>query len=105
MIKDEALKKMRIITSFASFAKQPHSPQPQEALVTRSDSPNVNNDISLPALTKVHSTAKLDTGIKSEICAEFVEKEQIIAVHIENSGSIYCILLLNSNLNTVVLIT
>ena len=49
-----------------------------EALVTHSDGPSANSDISLPAVTEVHSTASLDTGNKSELCAEFVEKEQII---------------------------
>ena len=65
----EAVKKLRTITSFALFAHQSQLPQSQEALVTQSDGPSVNSDISLPAVTEVHSTARLDTGNKSEyIC-------------------------------------
>ena len=66
---------MRTITSFASFNQQYHSPQSQEALVTQSDGPSVNRDTFFPAVTEVRSTASLDTGDKSRICAEFVEKE------------------------------
>ena len=65
------------MTTFATFAQQSHS-QSQEALVTQSHGPRVNSDISLLAVTKVQSTASLDKGNKSEICAEFVEKEQIV---------------------------
>ena len=39
---------------------------------------SVNSDKSLPAIPEVHLTARLGTGNKSEICAEFVEKEQVI---------------------------
>ena len=46
--------------------------------MTQSDGPSVNSDISLPSLTEVYSTASLDSSNKSEICAEFAEKEQII---------------------------
>ena len=67
ILKDEAVKKMRTLTSFASFAQQSHLAKSQEALVTPSDAPSVNSDISLPAVTEVHSTASLDTGNNSEI--------------------------------------
>ena len=32
----------------------------------QSDGPSVNGDISLPAVTEVHSTASLDTGKKAK---------------------------------------
>ena len=46
--------------------------------MTQSDGLSVNSDISLSSLTEVYSTASLDSSNKSEICAEFAEKEQII---------------------------
>ena len=62
ILKDERVKKLRTITSFASFAQQSHSPQPQEALVTQSDDPSVNYFF---AITEVRSTASLNTANKS----------------------------------------
>ena len=75
ILKGEVVKKMRAITSFSSFPQQSHSPHSHKALVTQPDGPSVNRDTSLPAVTEVHSTASLYTVNKSEICAEFVEKE------------------------------
>ena len=60
ILKYEAVKKMRTITSFSSFTQQSHLLQSQEALVTQSDGPSVISDIPLPAVTKVLSTASLD---------------------------------------------
>ena len=69
---------MRIKTSFASFAQQSHSPQSQEVLEISLFTLGPSDCVTFPAVTEVHSTASLDTGNKSEICAEFVEKEKII---------------------------
>ena len=46
--------------------------------MTQPHCPSVNSAISLPAVTEVYSTASRYSSNKSEICAEFTEKEQII---------------------------